>query len=150
MCIKSKTKYPHGCKTASEYEEYKFLHPTGFYCKECGKFVDTWRIYLPEYSWKIKRKGRGYDYYCSYNCMRKVQKKQENLQSKQAKSKLLNKYNGELSLKECQFMEDILLFLNDEDTHVNKKVSNRKEFLEFIRIYYNDIKRLLKFREGKQ
>ena len=147
---KENTKYPHGCKTYNEYEEYRFLHPSGFRCSECGKHVELWRGSKEEYTWKIKT-GKVTKYYCSYTCMRKAEKRLQAIKDKKEAAALLNKYNGALSLSECKFVEDFKFFMEE---YTNKpfqvKITDRDDFINLIKMNYGFItKEVLNVDGGK-
>lgn len=138
--MSKKTKYPHGCKTAAEYENYLIEHPSSYRCKECGKHINSYLKNMDEYVWKIKKGSGGKvktNYYCSYTCMRKAEKRDEMTKDKQASAKLLNKYNGVLSIKECKFLEELPMII--EQDKVKLSIKTREDFYNIIRKYYLQI-----------
>ena len=134
------TKYPHGCKTSTEYENWLIEHPGSYHCKECGKHINSYLKNMDEYVWKIKKATGGKvrtSYYCSYTCMRKAEKRDEMTKDKKASAKLLNKYNGVLSLKECKFLEELPMII--EQDKVKLSIKTREDFYNIIRKYYLQI-----------
>lgn len=135
-----KTKYPHGCKTSTEYETWLIEHPGSYHCKECGKLINSFFKNMEEYGWKIKKVVKGQvktNYYCSYTCMRKAEKREEMTKDKKDSAKLLNKYNGVLSIKECKFLEELPMILGQD--RVKLKIETREDFYNIIRRYYIQI-----------
>lgn len=134
------TRYPHGCKTATEYENYLIEHPGSYHCKECGKHISSYFRDMSEYVWKIKKAIKGKvktNYYCSYTCMRKAEKREELVKDKKASAKLLNKYNGVLSIKECKFLEELPMII--EQDKIKLSIKTREDFYNVIRKYYIQI-----------
>lgn len=141
MIKKNIKNYKNDYDSSIDYENWLIDHPGSFHCKECGKRINSFLKDMDEYAWKLKKIVKGIPknfYYCSYTCMRKAEKRENIVKDdKKAAAKLLNKYNGVLSLKECKFMEELQIILAQNKLKLT--VKTREDFYDIIKKYYKQI-----------
>ncbi len=114
-------------------------------CKGCGKVIHSFMRKMSDYAYKLYNYRRqSYDYYCCYKCYREAQKKKELRHNKEYTTSLLNKYNGVLTLKECEFMEDCKLELENNNTPDRRRIRTRIDFERFIEEHYDVAKEIVR------
>jgi len=110
-------------------------------CSCCGKPINTFLKNMSEYGWKIKKvknKKISLKYFCSYTCYKKEIDKEEKIKDKKLKAKLLNKYNGVLTLPECLFMDELLGHIGFKRGTIPKvHIKTREDFEKFLDKYYD-------------
>ena len=153
--VENKEKIPQwkkmGFESYSDYKDY-ILQNDRYICAECGKPINMFLKDVDNYAWKIvhskthnKKQTTKTEYYCSYTCYKKVLDRKEQYETRKEKAALINQYGGELTLKECEFCEDLKIAIEEKrGVYPRICIKSRENFKQFLKNYYDIAQKLIK------